>query len=70
MNLAKKLQYFRLNQVFLFDNVLFDIIDNFFNGPTNALDYKNVILLHGKNRHISVSHVAIFWVVRTRILLQ
>ena len=69
MSLAEKRQYFSLNQVFLFDSALFDVIKNpiFFERPTNALEYKNVILLHGNNRHVSVTHLAIFWVVRTRI---
>jgi len=72
MSLAEKRQCFGLNQMFLFDNALFDIIKNpnFFKRPTNALECKNVILLRGNNRHVSVTHVAIFWVVRKRMQFQ
>ena len=42
----------------------------FTKGPTDALGFFNVILLHGNHRHVSATNVAIFRVLGTRIHIQ
>jgi hypothetical protein len=37
--------------------------------PTDALGFINVILLHSDHRNVSATYVAIFRVVRRRILI-
>ena len=41
---------------------------NFLKRPTNAPQCMNAILLHRNHKRVSATHVAIFWVARTRIL--
>ena len=41
-----------------------------FKTPTNAVGFKDVILLHNYYRHVSATRVAIFRMVRRRIQIQ
>jgi hypothetical protein len=38
--------------------------------PTNAIGFRNVIILRGNHLHISATHVAIFRVVITTVQIQ